>query len=1272
GGSRGVGLLRTLRLRVAIVQGDELAQLALLRSSSAASLEPRSKVPRAFDVDLSGSGDEIAPAQYPRAPHPPDAGSLPVRFMTADLRPSPGAQDMVSFGAMEDAEEGDDAISVAASEREEWSNSPLEYTALHGSDTGDLHHGDVELLRVLTKAVKELGLVWAPPAEPTRSRLDKWYLQSDFFPNRVHNPGSSLLSSVDGADRAGYAKLPPVEEAVAAHLCPAAATNWRVRNNASLPFKPCRATANFAGKAFSAAGQAASALHVMAILQVYQAKLLKSLDEGGPDPEVFKELRRATDLALRTTKVTARAIGRSMGNLVVLDRHLWLTLTELKDSEKTALLDAPVDPSGLFGAAVETFTERFAEAQKQSRAISHFLPKRAGMNPPAQAWQMLPGVSEWIMKSIKNGYTLQFFRRPPHFNGVLMSTVREQNASILREEIHNLLGKCAVEKMPLADRESGFYSRYFLVPKKDGRLRPILDLRPLNRTLSKRPFKMITLKQILSHVRARDWFISVDLKDAYFHIQVAPRHRHFLRFAFEGIAYQFTVLPFGLSLAPQLRADCKYAKKHPGTDPEHLLPGSRARFNQYESAPDKGTRTKTGQLSLSLQVRALPSAEILSEGSRPDGCRLDSVQIGAPAYETAPALAKEPCATKCMALGLSARQSDARMLGCTDPLARYDSVSPGCSYWPSDQEENCHDGCIKHGLGSRMRRQASLRDVDRNREVLAHKLSGGPCCTPSARVLSPGHPPPSRSHQDGQYDSGSVYKSPRRCELVATDAASERPPFVGRSTPPFHPSSTCPRTLEPRCRLTVEGWGDSWRVEITPTDSEYDLECIRQGGGGPIRISREHSLPAVLFTNTISPGSGCSGSQLAESSQVCLSSSEAPASSALQNQTGQRICSVSGTEMAQPAVVPRIGGDADSPPVDYPAEEGPPLSSAVYDMAPEPRVLEPSCLAARQCPPVTDALPQRVLDTISEARAPSTRRPYAHKWRVFTNWCESRGEDPFGCPIPIILAFLQEQFDSGRMPSTLKVYVAAIAAFHALVDNRIIGKNDLVIRFLKGARRLNPPRPSTLPTWDLALVLDALTGPPFEPIQSVSLRALSLKTALLLALASVKRVGDLQALSIDDSCIEFGPGHNTIRNIPPETSAEPGTPDTLLCPVRTVRTYTERSREFRLSDQLFVCFGGRTKGLPVSKQRLSHWIVDAIALAYSSKGVECPIGVCAFSTRGLASSWAWANGISIQDICTAASWSSPSTFARFYNLDVSSLASHVLSVRTAQAAHPFT
>lgn len=58
------------------------------------------------------------------------------------------------------------------------------------------------------------------------------------------------------------------------------------------------------------------------------------------------------------------------------------------------------------------------------------------------------------MKSIKNDYTLQIFRRPLFFNSVLVSTVRKQNASILWEKIHNLLAKCFAESVPLADHET--------------------------------------------------------------------------------------------------------------------------------------------------------------------------------------------------------------------------------------------------------------------------------------------------------------------------------------------------------------------------------------------------------------------------------------------------------------------------------------------------------------------------------------------------------------------------------------------------------------------------------------------------------------------------------------------------------------------------------------------------------------------------------------------------------------------------------------------------
>ncbi len=181
----------------------------------------------------------------------------------------------------------------------------------------------------------------------------------------------------------------------------------------------------------------------------------------------------------------------------------------------------------------------------------------------AEAWQAIPGVSEWVMGIIKRGYSLQFARRPPRFSGVVSTSVQGENARVLRSEVMTLLEKGAIEMVPPALSESGFYSRYFLVPKKDGGLRPILDLRRLNHALMRRPFRMITLKQILSQIRTEDWFCSLDLKDAYFHIQIAPHHRRFLRFAFEGVAYQYTVLPFGLSLAPRTFTKCMDAALSP-------------------------------------------------------------------------------------------------------------------------------------------------------------------------------------------------------------------------------------------------------------------------------------------------------------------------------------------------------------------------------------------------------------------------------------------------------------------------------------------------------------------------------------------------------------------------------------------------------------------------------------------------------------------------------------------------------------------------------------
>ncbi|KAL0173708.1 hypothetical protein M9458_029676, partial [Cirrhinus mrigala] len=84
---------------------------------------------------------------------------------------------------------------------------------------------------------------------------------------------------------------------------------------------------------------------------------------------------------------------------------------------------------------------------------------------------------------------------------------------------------------------------------------------------------------------------------------------------------------------------------------------------------------------------------------------------------------------------------------------------------------------------------------------------------------------------------------------------------------------------------------------------------------------------------------------------------------------------------------------------------------------------------------------------------------------------------------------------------------------------------------------------------------------------------------------------------------------------------------------------------FRHSEQLFVCFGGHQKGNAVSKQRLAHWVVDAITLAYQCQGEPCTLRVRAHSTR---------------NIFRAAGWATPNTFARIYNLRIEPVSFRVL------------
>ena len=163
-----------------------------------------------------------------------------------------------------------------------------------------------------------------------------------------------------------------------------------------------------------------------------------------------------------------------------------------------------------------------------------------------------------VVDQIARGHQILFKDGlPPPFNGVLhTSPPNAAQAQVLDAELEQMLSKGAVELVPAHQRECGYYSRYFLVPKKGGDFRPILNLKPFNKYVEKVQFKMLRTPTLLSMVKQADWLSSIDLKDAFFHCPVVDGHRKYLRFCYRGQCYQFTCLPFGYRLSPLTFTRC--------------------------------------------------------------------------------------------------------------------------------------------------------------------------------------------------------------------------------------------------------------------------------------------------------------------------------------------------------------------------------------------------------------------------------------------------------------------------------------------------------------------------------------------------------------------------------------------------------------------------------------------------------------------------------------------------------------------------------------------
>lgn len=267
------------------------------------------------------------------------------------------------------------------------------------------------------RAAERLGVPWpAPPPRQQQTRLAGNYFlpqqpatvrhKLPVFPDftlelsrswatpkaPLSLPFSQFLD-LEGMESAGLTNIPPMDETLATHLAPRSNS---ASGKPTLPSKQCRFSASQLEKIYRSQGLAARALNTASMLQAYQAEKLRDLHEALRRNEnvigLLDEIRRTADFNLRLSSTTAVALGKGMAETVVAQRHLWLTLTELPETQRSEFLHQAVEPSGLFGQALDRIQTRCDQRKKQEEALRMSMPRRSysQQKPPSEQRRFHP------------------------------------------------------------------------------------------------------------------------------------------------------------------------------------------------------------------------------------------------------------------------------------------------------------------------------------------------------------------------------------------------------------------------------------------------------------------------------------------------------------------------------------------------------------------------------------------------------------------------------------------------------------------------------------------------------------------------------------------------------------------------------------------------------------------------------------------------------------------------------------------------------------------
>ena len=298
-------------------------------------------------------------------------------------------------------------------------------------------------------------------------------------------------------------------------------------------------------------------------------------------------------------------------------------------------------------------------------------------------------------------------------------------------------------------------------------------------------------------------------------------------------------------------------------------------------------------------------------------------------------------------------------------------------------------------------------------------------------------------------------------------------------------------------------------------------------------------------------------------------------------------------------------------------------------------------------------------------RRKSTRVNYQAKWLTFRTWCRREGHSVSHPSIPKIVDFLL------YLRKSLHLSYLSIAGYHSMLSSTFcfllpeLSSSPILHDLLRSFRLEAPSVSSRVPSWGLPGALQFLCSAPFEPLALSSFHDLTRKTLFLLAVATARRMGELQAVS---HMVSFSGKDLYLSFLPEfraktESAANPlprsledfvgDLPDELLlCPVRALRCYLHHT--FSLVPRPRALFVSPTRpSHALSKNTRSYFLREVFSQASASGPVPGPSVRCrAHSICGMATLAAFLHNVSVASILAATTWRSPTVFISFYLKDL--------------------